>query len=262
MDSKYNNQKNPLCSFQKYFNSTKNFNKCFGIGANKTGTTSLNTICKGLYGMRSDQMLGEACIDEVLNGNYSTLKQHLNNHDFHQDLPASLNHYYIALDILFPNSKFILTLRDSNSWFKSFLDYYYESKIKPWIYPKLINNSFLISQKNEKWFRASWGQQLALLEHLKKCKFKTDEDLKYSILKIKSFRESCISAYENRITCIQTYFAEREKDLLQVQVSDPDLCKKINKFFGLPEDIITYKAPIKNSATRGSNNSLKYRLYY
>lgn len=247
--------KNPsINNFQIKFNLTKNFNKCFGIGANKTGTTSLEAICKKFYGMRSEQKPGVACIHQIFKGNYSTLKQHLDNQDFHQDLPASLNHYYVALDILYPNSKFILTLRESKSWFTSFFNYYFSSKIKPYIYPNLNSGPYHIFEGHERWFEVSWGQELSLLKDLKHKSFQTDEHLKELILKNEFFVNSCILSYENRISSIQTYFADREKDLLQVKISDPNLSKKINRFFGLPENIITYKAPSANAARKTTNN--------
>ena len=263
INTKSRNKKR-LREFQKYFNYTKNFNKCFGIGANKTGTTSLEVICKKLYGMRSKQRPGVASVHQIFQGNYSTLTEHLDQQDFHQDLPTSIHHYYVALDILYPNSKFILTLRDSSSWFESFFNYYYSSKIKTYLYPELARKSYLIFPGHDKWFETAWGKELSLLNDIRTHSFKTDKDLKNSIIRTSSFRDACINSYESRISCIQSYFANRNDDLLQVQLSDPSLSTKINKFFNLPENILVYSSPRKNSRikSRDSKQGLEFTLNF
>ena len=93
----------------------KRFNKIFGIGANKTGTKSL---AKAL------DLLGFRCSHWEHHGEMS--RQYVNNQfrfDFLQrydaiaDLPVPS--LYTELDREYPDSKFILTVRDLQSWIDS-----------------------------------------------------------------------------------------------------------------------------------------------
>lgn len=89
--------------------------KIFGIGLSKTGTTSL---CKAL------EMLGiktihypsdERTLNELIEGNYNL--SILNSYQAIVDTPVVP--FYPQLDKAFPNSKFILTVREINSWIDS-----------------------------------------------------------------------------------------------------------------------------------------------
>ena len=122
-----------LLEFHRYFLLTKKFNKLFGIGANKTGTTTLDCVARKIYGLKSSQRAGVATIHQLMSGNYSEFIKHMNSHDFHQDLPTSIKSFYVAIDALFPNSKFILTIRDSESWFESFFEFYYKRIIRAYV---------------------------------------------------------------------------------------------------------------------------------
>lgn len=100
------------------------FNKIFGLGFHKTGVTSLAMALsllgyhtnKGLFSIQDK--LGRARILELLKkGNYQPF------FDFMIDYDATLdNPWYILykeLDKAFPNSKFILTIRDDEQWLTS-----------------------------------------------------------------------------------------------------------------------------------------------
>ena len=75
-------------------------NKVFGIGLCKTGTTSL---CKAMtiLGFKSKHYLSNVDKDIMSN-------------DFVNDMPIQTR--YKIYDQQYPNSKFILTVRDKNSW--------------------------------------------------------------------------------------------------------------------------------------------------
>ena len=112
--------------------------------------------------------------------------------------------------------------------------------------------------------RLPGGKELSLLNDIRTHSFKTDKDLKNSIIRTSSFRDACINSYESRISCIQSYFANRKDDLLQVQLSDPNLSTKINRFFNLPENILVYSSPRKNSRikSRDSKQGLEFTLNF
>lgn len=91
--------------------------KIFGIGLNKTGTTTLGECAKilGLSYIGCNKSLLE---DYVLNNDFTNIKKHVNNHDLFEDWPWPL--IYKQLDELYPSSKFILTVRQSEQkWLNS-----------------------------------------------------------------------------------------------------------------------------------------------
>ncbi len=104
--------------------SMKQFNKVFGVGANKTATTSLGTIFT-LTGLRAaPQEEGELCNVQAHRGNLKPLVDYINQYDAFQDSPFSMTQIYAQVDALFPNSKFILTYRDPEAWYPTFRTLY------------------------------------------------------------------------------------------------------------------------------------------
>lgn len=104
--------------------SNKNFSKIFCIGSNKTGTTSLAATLE-IYGYSLPNQLNQEMeiSKQTYLGNFSPLKEFVNKYDAFQDLPFSIDNYYIAADALYPNSKFILTERDPEDWYNSIVRY-------------------------------------------------------------------------------------------------------------------------------------------
>lgn len=100
--------------------SHKNYNKLFCIGYNKTGTTTMAAILKR-YGLKlpsqSEQEI--RLTRQTFATNYAPLKDFVAKFDAFQDLPFSQGEVYAVCDALFPDSKFILTERDSEKWFNS-----------------------------------------------------------------------------------------------------------------------------------------------
>ncbi len=86
-----------------------------GVGFQKTGTTSLREALK-ILGYRVKDNTGRALIP-ILKGNYDKVLRLLANYDAVEDTPWYM--IYKELDELIPNSKFILTIRDQESWYKS-----------------------------------------------------------------------------------------------------------------------------------------------
>ena len=114
-----------LYEAHNYFTTHKEWNKCFCVGANKTGTSSLEMIFENLLGFQTCASQIQAnTTSEIIKGNYTPLLRLGDSFDFHKDLPASQGNTYVALDAIFPKSKFILTLRDPEGWAHSFLNYY------------------------------------------------------------------------------------------------------------------------------------------
>ena len=90
---------------------------------NKTGTTSLEKLCVLWLSPSNQQEQEIRLVKQVFSTNYSELVSFVNNFNAFQDMPFSQGLTYVAVDALFPNSKFILTERDSEEWFNSYCEF-------------------------------------------------------------------------------------------------------------------------------------------
>ena len=104
-------------------NNKKN-NKIIGIGWQKTGTTTLEIMLEQLgYAVCNYDM---GFIKPAIDGDIEKLFGIATRWDAMSDMPWFL--YYKELDQYFPNSKFILTIRDEKSWLNSLLGHFGESE--------------------------------------------------------------------------------------------------------------------------------------
>ena len=86
-----------------------------GVGFQKTGTSSLREALKALD-FRVKDTTTRALIP-ILKKDYTRILRMLENYDAVEDTPWYM--IYKELDKLIPNSKFILTIRDEESWYSS-----------------------------------------------------------------------------------------------------------------------------------------------
>jgi len=94
--------------------------KIFCIGANKTGTTSLEKALKDFGYKLGNQAQGELLLENYIKRDFKAIVRFCNTADAFQDAPFSFKHTFIALDQAYPNSKFILTVRDNDEqWYQS-----------------------------------------------------------------------------------------------------------------------------------------------
>lgn len=89
--------------------------KIFGIGANKTGTTSLTKAFQILGFKASHWVHHREMAQKLILGQFDF--PFLKEHDAVSDLPIPC--IYPELDKAYPGSKFILTVRESGSWLRS-----------------------------------------------------------------------------------------------------------------------------------------------
>lgn len=95
----------------------KNKTKVFGVGLNKTGTTTL-AECGKILGLQCTSCNRGLLEDYVLKNNYIRIEEKIAANDFFVDWPWPL--IYKMLDETYPRSKFILTVRKSDEiWFES-----------------------------------------------------------------------------------------------------------------------------------------------
>ena len=89
--------------------------KIFGIGLNKTGTSSLHEALEILGFSSIHYPQDETTYEELSYGNFKLSV--MNKCDAANDI--SIAPYYAELDDAFPGSQFILTVRDKQEWLKS-----------------------------------------------------------------------------------------------------------------------------------------------
>jgi len=89
--------------------------KIIGVGFQKTGTSSLREALK-ILGYRVKDTSSRPLIP-ILRGNYDRVVRMLRSYDAVEDTPWYM--IYRELDEWIPGSKFILTIRDEESWYRS-----------------------------------------------------------------------------------------------------------------------------------------------
>ncbi len=91
--------------------------KVFCIGFQKTGTTSLHAALS-ILGYKTAAVVGRnLSADELRENALRLCVETARTHDAAQDMPWPL--FYRELDAAFPGSKFILTVRGAEQWFRS-----------------------------------------------------------------------------------------------------------------------------------------------
>lgn len=81
----------------------------------KTGTTTMNRALSALgYRVSPDSW---KLLLPIMKGNWNAIESHIDRFDAFEDNP--IPQIYKELDRLYPGSKFILTIRDSQAWYKS-----------------------------------------------------------------------------------------------------------------------------------------------
>ncbi|WP_277679722.1 sulfotransferase [Gracilibacillus dipsosauri] len=98
--------------------------KIFCIGRNKTGTTSLRKALEDLGFIVGNQRKAELLLEDYIAGNFSPIFNYCKSAQAFQDVPFSYN-LYEHLDKAFPNSLFVLTVRDTpEQWYNSLVNYH------------------------------------------------------------------------------------------------------------------------------------------
>jgi len=94
-------------------------NKIFGIGFQKTGTTTLRSAFEALgYSVKGG---GRDLVKPLQKGDLIPVYKVVDQYDSFEDHPWPL--LYRDLDKKYPDSKFILTIRDDDKWLKSVVNH-------------------------------------------------------------------------------------------------------------------------------------------
>lgn len=194
-----------------YFRHRKK-TKIFCIGRNKTGTTSMAAIFKILNIPVASQRKAELLTIDVLNGNYTEFFKYVKYGGVaFQDAPFSLSHTYKILDKEFPDSKFILTVRDSPEiWYSSLTRYH----------AKLFGDGKIPTKsdlKRAKYVYPGWIWEINRLH------YGTPEDDVYN-------KDILIQQYINYNKSVVDYFQDQPEKLLVVNLKDANAAKAISQF--------------------------------
>lgn len=210
----YTIKKNILTRYRNYKISKRP--KIFGIGANKTGTTSLTKAMVELgYTVGNQKIAQTRLIRPWSKRNFKEIIDYCKTAEFFQDQPFSLQFTYVALDQAFPNSKFILTVRDNpEQWYDSLIGYMARKYGKDGRIPTKLD----LMEADDGIKKGNLWETACLLR-------KVEETNIYD-------KGSLIAAYQTRNAGIIEYFRHRPDDLLILNVSEKNAYKKLYKFLG------------------------------
>lgn len=190
--------------------------KIFGIGYNKTGTTSLEKAMLQLGFRIGDQRSGELLNVDWAQRNFKPIIDHCKTAEFFQDVPFSKPFTFIALDQAFPNAKFILTIRDSpEQWYNSLTGFHSKLWGKDGKIPSKedLQNAMYISK--------GWVWTMNRLSYT------TPEDNPYQ-------KDILIKSYVDYNNSVVEYFRHRQSDLLILNVAKAGAYRKLCEFIGKP----------------------------
>jgi len=188
--------------------------KIFCIGRNKTGTTSLEQALKSFGYKLGDQARAELLMDEWAKRDFRKIIKFCKTANAFQDAPFSYDFTFQALDSAFPESKFILTIRNNaNEWYESVTRFH----------TKLVGKNRLPTASDLKEFPYRykgwiWEQAQAL--------YGIDETTLYD-------KEIYTKHYENYNARVLDYFRQRPNDLLILNIEDPSSMKSLCDFLDI-----------------------------
>jgi hypothetical protein len=189
--------------------------KIFCIGANKTGTTSMEAVFNSLGLKVGKQSVAELFIHDWAKQDYRKIIRYCRWADAFQDLPFSYPDTYKAMDKAFPGSKFILTIRNNaDEWFDSLVRFHTKIVGKERIPTADDLRQFNYRYPGFLWDSARW-------------RYGADESTLYD-------RELYTGCYEEHNRKIREYFKGRPDDLLELNVADADAMERLVRFLGYP----------------------------
>lgn len=192
--------------------------RIFGIGSPKTGTATLGVCLRILNnGKCASWNPGFALSWEGSKFNFNKLLKESKKYVCFHDFPWNFFDLYKKLDVAYPNSKFILTVRDSEKWFNSFLR---------WTTRPDGKEDMLWRVKKRP---ACAGQILKNFEEIFKIQYNIDE-----IGPVLKFKSNIINTYNTRNAEIIEYFKNKQDSLLTVNWENGDGWKELCDFLNYP----------------------------
>ena len=188
--------------------------KVFCIGQNKTGTTTIEAILSSLGYKIGNQEKGEMLLQEWAIRDFKPIVKLCKTADAFQDIPFSNDFTYEILDYAFPNSKFILTVRNNkDDWYNSLTRFH----------TKVIGKDRLPTADDLKEFSYCYK---GFIWEENKFKYGIDESTLYDY---KIYTDQ----YEKHNYRVKEYFKYRPEDLLVLNVAENDAMEKLFLFLGV-----------------------------
>lgn len=189
--------------------------KIFCIGRNKTGTTSLAKALKDLGVIVAKQRPAELLIHDWSRRDFRRIFRFCHTAQAFQDIPFSLPYTFQALDMKFPGSKFILTMRDnSDQWYSSLISFH----------SKLLGCGKVPDYDDLK--KATYVYRGWMLE-ANRAIYQTPDNNIYN-------REILINHYNFHNQSVMEYFRHRPNDLLVINLAEKGSYAKFCEFIGKP----------------------------
>ena len=196
--------------------------KVFCVGRNKTGTTSLKKALGDLGYRIGNQRQAEVLIEDWGKRDFRRLVQYCREADAFQDIPFSLPFTFQAMDMAFPNSKFILTIRDSaEQWYKSLVRFH-SRRLELRTGEKRVPT--LADIQSDPYIYPGYLWRVREL-----VGFASDSREAYPEKSLKDH-------YNWHNSIVVHYFRHRPKDLLVLNLARPDSMKKLCGFLGFDYD--------------------------
>jgi hypothetical protein len=187
--------------------------KIFCIGRNKTGTTSVGEALRQAGYCVAPQEPAELMLDSWARRDFKEIVEFSKKYEAFQDIPYSLPYTYQIMDYVFPESKFILTVRDSSEqWFESLVRYH----------TKIVAKNSPPTSNDLKGFPYIYGGWLWKAEQ---CVYGIDEERLYD-------KSTYIRHYEEYNRQVIEYFRPNPDRLLELNLSSSKACEDLNKFLG------------------------------
>lgn len=196
-------------------NAFNNQRKIFCIGANKTGTTSVEHVFRSLGLMVGNQAQAEVLIYDWAKQDYRRIIRYCQLSEAFQDLPFSLQGTFKVLDGVFPNSKFILTIRNNASeWYESLIRFH--TKI---VGKGRIPTADDLQQYNYRYPGFMLDASRLVYGNAESALYNPDLYIQY---------------YETHNNQVKEYFKARPDDLLVLNIQEPDAMERLVTFLGYP----------------------------
>lgn len=186
--------------------------KVFCIGMNKTGTTSMAKLFNEMELPVGPQRPAELLLKDWVKNDFNGLIKYVKYSGISfQDVPFSLPNTFKVLDKEFPDSKFILTIRDSPEiWYKSLTTFH----------SKMFGKNGDLPTKSDlektKYVYLGWAWELFQLGN------PPEGDIYNKAVLIQHYIDHNNSVLE--------YFKNKPDKLLVVNLNDQDALKRISRF--------------------------------
>lgn len=190
--------------------------KVFGIGFNKTGTTSFSEACR-ILGLRvAPQPPAVRMIEPVfVRRDLSGLAAWCEDYDAFQDVPFSLPGVFRLLDQAFPGSRFVLTMRRSpEEWLDSFRRFTF----------KLYREHHGVEPTLEAMDRLPVGTDF-VVPKVHRWVFDAERVGLFS-------PRHYMAVYEEHAREVRSHFQDRAEALLELEIGSRDAFERLARFLG------------------------------